>query len=207
MEFSSVVILGNGEFPNHPVPLKALNEAKTIICCDGAADELIKRGKLPSVIIGDLDSLSEETKKKFPELIIHDPDQETNDQTKAVNWALKNGFKDIVITGNTGKREDHTIANISLLADYGLNAKISCMTNSGIFTPVYSTTSFQSFIGQQISIFSLSKGTKITSGNLKYKLQDLILDKLWMGTLNESTGTVFTLEFEQGQIIVYQLYK
>ena len=206
MEYSKVVILGNGDFPNHPYPFEVLDKADTIICCDGAADELIRIGKIPSVIVGDLDSLSHEAKLKFSDIIIHIPDQETNDQTKAVNWALKSGFKDLVIIGNTGRREDHTIANISLLSDYAKLANIRCLTNTGIFTPISKTTTFNSFAGQQVSIFSLSKGTRITSHNLKYQLNNLILDKLWMGTLNEATGSDFILEFEEGELIVYQLY-
>ena len=55
-----VVILANGNFPTHPVPLQTLQGAKTIICCDGAAESLINSGRTPDIIIGDLDSLSEE---------------------------------------------------------------------------------------------------------------------------------------------------
>ena len=45
-------------------------------------------------------------------------DQETNDQTKAVNFLLAQGKRRIAIIGATGNREDHTLGNISLLSDY-----------------------------------------------------------------------------------------
>ena len=35
------VILANGEYPTHVLPLKILEEAKFVICCDGAANEYI----------------------------------------------------------------------------------------------------------------------------------------------------------------------
>ena len=35
------VILANGEYPMHVLPLKILEEAQFVICCDGAANEYI----------------------------------------------------------------------------------------------------------------------------------------------------------------------
>ena len=47
------VILANGEYPTHPLPLRMLEEAKFVVCCDGAANEYISRGHTPDVVIGD----------------------------------------------------------------------------------------------------------------------------------------------------------
>ena len=52
------VILANGEYPSHPLPLQMLENAEFVVCCDGAANEYILRGHTPDVIIGDGDSLS-----------------------------------------------------------------------------------------------------------------------------------------------------
>ena len=54
---SNIVILANGDFPSHPVPLKQLSGADKIICCDGAAGALVSAGMEPDFIVGDLDSL------------------------------------------------------------------------------------------------------------------------------------------------------
>ena len=112
------VILANGEYPMHVLPLKILEEAQFVICCDGAANEYILRGHTPDIIIGDGDSLSPENKTRFSDIIHHIADQETNDQTKAVHFLQEKGYRRIAIVGATGKREDHTLGNISLLLDY-----------------------------------------------------------------------------------------
>ena len=65
-----LVILANGSFPTHPIPLQTLQEANTIICCDGAAEPLVSSGNNPDYIIGDLDSISEYLKEQFREIII-----------------------------------------------------------------------------------------------------------------------------------------
>ena len=59
------VILANGEYPVHPLPLQVLADAKYVVCCDGAANEYISRGHTPDIIIGDGDSLLPEYKKRF----------------------------------------------------------------------------------------------------------------------------------------------
>ena len=112
------VILANGDYPTHPIPLQILAYAPYIICCDGGANAYIDRGNVPDVIIGDGDSLSEENRRKYSHILHYISDQETNDQTKAVNFLLSQGKKNIAIVGATGKREDHTLGNISLLIDY-----------------------------------------------------------------------------------------
>jgi len=58
-----------------------------------------------------------------------------------------------VIVGATGKREDHTLGNISLLADYMKTAKVVMVTDYGIFTPMQGITEFTSHKGQQVSLF------------------------------------------------------
>ena len=112
------VVLANGEYPAGPLPLKILAEAPYVVCCDGGANEYIRRGHTPDVIIGDGDSLSDENRRKFGHILHRISDQETNDQTKAVNFLLAQGKRRIAIIGATGKREDHTLGNISLLIDY-----------------------------------------------------------------------------------------
>lgn len=201
------VILANGRFPYHKTPLGLLKNAKQIICCDGAAKNLIEFGLEPSVIIGDLDSLDADVKKKHADILIKIDDQETNDLTKAVNWCTANKINEVAILGATGKREDHAIGNISLLAEYTNKIDVKMISDYGEFIPITKTTIFESFEGQQVSLFSLNPNTIINSEHLKYPLVDYKLDAWWKGTLNESTAKQFTIKFDSGKIIVYKLFE
>lgn len=125
----TTVIIANGRFPSHPVPLSCIREAEYIICCDGAANDFIARGGVPDAIVGDCDSISEENKIRFADILHPNPDQETNDLTKSVQFCVENGRQEIIIVGGTGKREDHTLGNISLLADYAELAEVIMVTN------------------------------------------------------------------------------
>lgn len=197
------VILANGEYPTHVLPLKMLEEAKFVICCDGAANEYISRGHTPDVIIGDGDSLSPEYKQQFSSIIHQIADQETNDQTKAVRFLQEKGYRKIAIVGATGKREDHTLGNISLLLDYMKNGmKVRTITDYGVFIPASDTQTFASHPGQQISIINFgAKGLK--GEGLIYPLSDFT--NWWQGTLNEAITDEFTIHCT-GEYLIFLAY-
>ena len=94
---------------------------------------------LPDVVIGDFDSLSEDGKNflemqnedipyggmlewklqkgegKVVEVVRLRPEKDDSDTQSAMNYAIQNGAKEIVILGVTGNRVDHLMANFGLL--------------------------------------------------------------------------------------------
>lgn len=98
------------------------------------------------------------------------------------------------------------ISNIFLLPSYTKKMKVRMLTNYGTFTPVIRSRNFDSYIGQQVSIFSPESETTITTANLRYELTNQKLEMLWQGTLNESMGDSFRIDFEESSLIVYQEY-
>lgn len=197
------VILANGDYPTNSLPLKILAEAPYVVCCDGGADEYICQGHTPDVIIGDGDSLSEENRVKYGHILHQLSDQETNDQTKAVNFLLSQGKRRIAIIGATGKREDHTLGNISLLIEYmRAGADARTYTDYGIFVPCKDNRTFACYPGQQISIINFTAHGLHGKG-LVYPLSDFT--NWWQGTLNECTGEEFTIEAE-GEYLVMMNY-
>ena len=204
------VILANGTFPTHHKPLEALFSAENLVICDGAYSHLeaLKRRDIPPFyVVGDGDSLAPEVREMLGERYIHFPDQETNDMTKAVRFCVARGWKDLVILGATGLREDHTLGNISLLEDYmrEYGCDVQMITDFGTFSPVKGEASFASFRGQQVSVFALSAHPKVTSEGLQYPI-DKCLTRLWEGTLNASLGERFTIK-SQSPVLVYQTHE
>jgi len=200
---SYTVIVADGIFPQHQIPLGYLKNARRIICCDGSVQNLILAGMQPEAIVGDLDSLNDELANRFADRIYLDESQDTNDLTKAVLWCSEMGYKDIVIVGATGKREDHTIGNISLLAEYIKDMNVLMVTDTGILRPFLTSSEISSFPGQQVSIFSIDPETEVTSSGLRYPLNRTKVKNWWFATLNEALGDSFSLEFNTGRVIVY----
>jgi len=207
-EKNTTVILANGSFPTAQRPLEVLRNATRVVCCDGAAVACLKHGILPAAVIGDLDSISSEMRERLKDVIVHVAEQETNDLNKAFRYCMECGWKNIVILGATGKREDHTLGNISLLADFSEKALgVSMVTDDGEFIVMRQSGSCACHAGQQISIFALEPETHIESRGLKYPLDGLAPRRWWQATLNEALGESFSLQFPDNHpLLVYKAF-
>ena len=176
---SPIVILADGNFPVHGIPLRYLREARHIICCDGSAGSLFAAGLEPEAIVGDLDSIDPGIADRFADRLHKESGQDTNDLTKAVRWCINKRYKEIIILGASGKREDHTIGNISLLAEYAKEINVIMVTDTGTFTPLLKSSVVKSFPGQQVSVFSVNTETEIYLRGIKVfaykpKTQELV---------------------------------
>ncbi|KAA6344322.1 Thiamine pyrophosphokinase [termite gut metagenome] len=196
------VVLANGEYPVHELPVSLLRQAGYVVCCDGAANEYVRCGFIPDAIVGDGDSISEEIQSRFSHIIHKDADQETNDQTKAVEFCLAQGKKNILIVGATGKREDHTLGNISLLMEYAKKVRVQSVTNYGVFTPACGDAVFDCLPGGQVSVFNFGS-TQMRGNGLEYPLREFT--NWWQGTLNRALGDRFAI-VANGRYLVFRAY-
>jgi thiamine pyrophosphokinase len=204
---SKTVVVADGNFPQHEIPLGYIRNAERIICCDGSAENLVLAGFEPVAIIGDMDSLGEGLANRFADRIFIDENQGTNDLTKAVIWCSGMGYNDLVIVGATGKREDHTIGNISLLAEYAKDVNVLMVTDTGVLLPFLKSSVIPSFKGQQVSVFSIDTDMEIISQGLLYPLNNIKISNWWTATLNEALGETFSLEFRKGRVLVYLKFR
>lgn len=194
-EFDAV-ILANGAFPTAEEPLRLLREAPYVVCCDGAA----RHWPQCDAIVGDGDSVPEKLRSR----LIQIDEQEDNDLTKATRYCLSRGMRRIAYLGATGLREDHTLGNISLMARYAQEFGVEPLlaTDYGWLVVAEGQRLFESFPGQQVSIFNLDCQS-LTSEGLRW--QSYPYTQLWQGTLNEAMGVTFMLQGD-GRYIVYRTY-
>ena len=197
-----VVILANGEFPTHRVPLALLESAPHIVACDGAVSHLAAYDSLyhDAVAVGDGDSIRDSLRDK----LIRVDEQEDNDLTKATRYCLGQGWRKICYLGATGKREDHTLGNISLLVRYYLEMGVEpyMVTDFGWFSVAKGDSEFESFPGQQVSIFNVNCKRLVSEG---LKWQSYPYQQFWQGTLNEAVGANFRL-IADGCYLVYRTF-
>ncbi len=203
-----VLILANGLFPTARQGLDLLRTVDLLICCDGGADKLIAYGMVPHVIVGDMDSVSDEVREQYASIVIHSDDQENNDLTKAVHYCIEKGYPTVTILGATGMREDHTLGNISLMLEYHPRIEVQIISDYGMFFLAQSGEQHPSSVGEKISLFSIDNKVRVSSTGLKYPLNDLQLSSWYRATLNEATADHFTLIFESDlPLIVYKAWR
>ena len=220
----NIIVIAKGQFPVLQSVLDLVECADIIVCCDGAFDiffhwwQRTMSSRRQVDVVGDGDSFSlalfDEARQaglKVRRMVVSE--QESNDLSKAVHYVIGQargeGVDDseihLDILGATGLREDHTLGNISLLAYYCTlypRIEFRMLSDYGMFLPVRGYRSFKSYLGQQVSVFSLTPQVPVSVRGLRYPIENRCLLWLWEGTLNESISDTF--DVTGGILVVYQ---
>ena len=128
LEDKKTAILWNGDLQDKEFIVSQLDKFDTIICADGAADFLKEYDYLPDVIIGDLDSICQDTLQYYKErqvaFLKFPTEKDFTDSELTIRYLLKQGIYYATVFGFLGSRWDHSIANLGLLY-YAINKGIS----------------------------------------------------------------------------------
>tara|TARA_B100001758_G_C18340520_1_gene574054 strand:+ start:50 stop:685 length:636 start_codon:yes stop_codon:yes gene_type:complete len=200
-----VIIIANGDFPTHPIPIKYIENSKTIICTDGAADKLISFGRSPDFVIGDFDSTSIIINDR-PGKWIETPNQNKTDLEKTIEWCIKNQIININILGCGGNREDHMIGNLFCLSKYYDQIKCKIITNESEIICYSGENLIDVKMNQQISIIATELIDDITIDGLKYNIKNEILKPSARAICNESISKQFYLK-SSGKVLVFFNHK
>ena len=213
---ATAVIVGNGHFPKKEYPLYLLESADCVVCCDGALDTYLRHCsgrnlRRPDVVVGDMDSLSKKTAERFRDIAVKIDEQETNDQSKAFHYILEH-FPDvdtIHILGATGKREDHTIGNLSLLMEYaremrrqdcGRTVSVDIVSDWSTAFAITDSCTLDVGEGRSVSIICPDNSLNIKSEGLVWPTDNVVFDNLWQTTLNRASADRISLTFSHPSI-------
>ncbi len=204
---SSVAVIAAGSFPRKAYPRYLAGTADRVVVCDGALEAWLKAfpGREPDAVVGDMDSIPQALAKRFAHILHPESEQETNDLSKAIRYILSNipDASEIHIIGGTGKREDHTVGNLSLLMEYaslyGLSGlsevSLDLVSDTCTAFAVTDTCSLAVGEGRSISLFSPDNSLKITSEGLVWPTDGVVFDNWWKATLNKASADVVKLTF------------
>ncbi len=203
------VIIANGDLEYTQRIKKIITSARLIVCCDGGARHLRALSIIPTVIIGDFDSILPDDKLFFSqkeiETVAFPSRKDQTDTDLCVSWALKHHAADITFLGVTGSRLDHTLANIFLLkklAEKKIPARIIDKNNE-----IHVVTGSIELSGQPGSLVSIIPATEVVSGltikGLEYPLvnADIKMGSS-LGISNYFKKTTAVITIEKGILIV-----
>ena len=201
----TTAIVANGEVPSSGLSMRLLRKMRRIICCDGALQKLLSINIIPDIVVGDGDSMDAELLhgNKIP--YHQDRSEEYNDLQKALKYCMANGYDNILLMGCAGLREDHFIANLSIMVMYSEKLHLAMLTEHGVFNVIRSKGTFYASPGMQVSVFARNPHTKLTFQGLKYPVNNLSFSWLWEGSLNEALCDEFTVTAgNEGAVVVYR---
>jgi len=188
-----VVLVANGQRPSHPKIIQIIKDAEKIICIDNGY-QIIKDLKIiPSVIIGDLDSVNLNEVDQSVEIIKRE-DQNLSDLEKALNYCIEKGFSKVYLLASTGLRDDHNLANLILIIDFIEKINVIILSDKYEIEAVKGKKEYKSKKNTQISIISINEDNKITTGGLKYNLKDEVLKSRSHGISNSTIEDNFFIE-------------
>lgn len=110
------VIIGNGVIDNYDKIKTKLRQDDYIVCADGGYKHAKLLGVKPAVVVGDMDSIGD---NDYDGEIINLPiRKDFTDSEVCIKYILLKHFEEVMMLGFTGKRQDHSLANIFLLNQF-----------------------------------------------------------------------------------------
>ena len=207
------LLIANGEACRMELLEELLEWSPYILVLDGAIDRVLSLDIKVDALLGDFDghqaSLDQISEQQFPIEIIHTPDQNYTDLEKGLNFLIERGFPAVNILWATGRRMDHTLANVFNLIKYQTKIKICMMDDYSKIYPLLPVPSnFQKWYkkGSVISLLPLLKTENFYSKNLKYPLEGLSLAiGEMLGNSNEAAADgLVEIGFETGSLLLIE---
>ncbi len=184
------VIVGNGTIENYEYIRSLICDDDFIICADGGANHLKAMNVTADVLIGDFDSIKPESQRAV-KVIEYPTRKDFTDGELCVDYAVKNGFKDIMLVGMVGTRLDHTINNILLL----FRCENGCLINEHCeIYPITDKIKINNKKGKTLSIIPLDGDMEgMTASGLEYPLND---ETLYFGEARGNSNVVISQQAE-----------
>lgn len=181
-----VTLVGGAEFVIKDATA-ALALAPTLIAADGGANACVANGFLPTAVIGDFDSIHEDTRAALTgKKMIEISEQDSTDFEKCLS-RIDAPF--ILATGFAGDRLDHGLVALSVLSRR-LGPPTFLIGPDDFAFAAPKTLSLPLSPGTRVSLFPMAPMTGTSTG-LKWPINGLNLDPMGRtGTSNEATGPV-----------------
>ena len=211
---------------------KAGRENIRLIAADRGLEFFLDYLILPDVVIGDFDSLSEDGKNflemqnedipyggmlewklqkgegKVVEVVRLRPEKDDSDTQSAMNYAIQNGAKEIVILGVTGNRVDHLMANFGLLVlAQNQGAEVTLVDRYNYMKLISDGTVLKKSeqFGKYVSFFPFGGNvTDLTLEGFKYPLSNYCLTAADSGLTvsNEIISEHARVTFSSGELLM-----
>ena len=203
------IIFANGTLPDPNSARRLIRPDDFILAADGGSRHARTLSLLPSIVIGDLDSISEEERRKRKEegteLIEYSRDKNETDLELALNYAVEKGFREIVIVAALGDRLDQTLGNLALLANIQL-ATLNIRLDDGLESASFcrDQAEVRGRRGDLVSLIPWGGDARgVRTEGLRWPLSNETLRAhQTRGISNEMLGDVAHIQIESGLLLI-----
>lgn len=191
------------------------NQFDTVIGVDKGIEMCYRCNIIPSVLMGDFDSIRQDILKYYEEntsipVQRFKPEKDDTDTQMALQWAINSGSDEIAIIGATGSRIDHLLGNIqtlSMVLEKNINAYMLDENNKIMLLKGDIHLKKSQQYADYVSLLALTNQvTKLTLTGFKYPLNEYTLTNQsgGFGVSNEIIEENASIKFQSGILIMIQ---
>lgn len=195
-----------------------------LIGADGGGNHALQSGRLPEVLMGDLDSITPENLELCRQKNVHieqyPREKDETDLELALEYAVGQLKREapsqnpsswemhtLWLYGATGGRVDHLLGNLALLLNF--LKKGYCIHIKDPLHEIYllkGREELKGRAGQEVSLIPVTEKARVTTEGLYYPLQgDVILQDSPRGISNVFLGEEAVVEVEEGIVLLVLL--
>ncbi|MCX6035094.1 MAG: thiamine diphosphokinase [Chloroflexi bacterium] len=206
---SRALIFVNGRIPDLELVRRLIRTGDTILAADGGTRLVLSLGLAPSVIIGDLDSLTDNDRRELDmagtEIQRYPRDKNETDFELALHYTAEAGYREILIVAALGNRLDQTLGNLALLTDPSL-AGLDVRVDDGVEQAYFVRTQTQ-VEGRPCDLVSLipwgGEVTGVATVGLRWPLRgETLYPYQTRGISNEILGETASVSLKSGLLLV-----
>ena len=147
----------------------ALGHTTALIAVDSGADFLIAQRKIPDIVIGDLDSLSDTARATFADRLRHIPEQSTTDFEKALT---RIDAPCLVALGFTGGRIDHLLSVLNVMRRFPHRPVVLLDQDDASFMARAGDTLFHLEKGTRVSVMPVGQAAGVSLEGVRWSFTD-----------------------------------
>lgn len=179
-----------------------------ILAADSGYENALSLGVQPTVLLGDMDSLSHRELPETVEVLKVPAEKDFTDTQMAVATALERGADEIVIVGGLDGRLDHALSNLSILEDLWerrVHAHVTDGRNRVRYLESTSTLIPRSEF-HYLSLIAVSEKVKgVSVEGCRYPLKNATLTRPFQYAVsNELTGNCALISVKKGALYIVE---
>lgn len=201
------LIIANGEACSRELLDSLLEWSPLVVVLDSAMERVVSYGIKVDVLLGDFDKGIPEKyrESQYPIEIVHTPDQNKTDMEKAFDYLIARGFLAVNVIWATGRRADHSMANMTNIVRYKELKIVLLDDYSRIFRM---PERFEKWYPKDtiLSLLPVGEVTGISSENLVYELKNRTLRLGYeIGSSNAAaTDGIVKINYESGDLLLME---
>jgi thiamine pyrophosphokinase len=179
--------------------------ARPLLAADGGANHLSRLGLRPTAVVGDLDSISAETRTWLGEdCMVHQPDQDRTDLDKALEYAFDvAGVTHLTVLAALGGRIDHDLGNLGLLVRLAMGERLVFEDVDQRVLAVAGEISLQAHPGETWSFWTFDPTVHVTIEGVRWPVAGAALDVSRRPSIsNEATTDEIRIRATGGAVVV-----